>query len=533
VVRGRAVTALRWTLLGATSGARLELRPFLAGRDYHSLHHENPVFGFNPLRVNQWLCFAPYPGIPQLRFLANASFSEMPCWYRNFLYTREQDRGLDSTEDLAAPGLFVFDLSSEDAFLVMASSLSGLEMEQESAPELFRKLEDEERRRRAGVASRPIRRAETFLARRDEGTTIVAGYPWFTDWGRDTFISLRGLCLSTGREDLALEILLSWSGEVRGGMLPNFFPDGDRSVEYNTVDASLWFIVAVHALIQRMKRLAKPLERDAEERLWKAVEEILSGYSEGTRYGIALDPKDGLLRAGEPGVQLTWMDAKVGDWVVTPRIGKPVEVQALWLNALEIAGERSKRWRPLLEQGRRSFAERFWNEERGCLFDVVDVDHVPGTTDPSIRPNQLFAVGGLPFALLTGERAAKIVDCVERELLTPRGLRSLAPGEPGYTGRYAGGPRERDAAYHQGTAWAWLLGPFIEAWLRVRPAGDDAKQEAQRRFLAPLEGLIQGEAGLGYPSEISDGDPPFTPRGCPFQAWSLAELIRIKVDLIG
>jgi glycogen debranching enzyme len=257
--------------------------------------------------------------------------------------------------------------------------------------------------------------------------------------------------------------------------------------------------------------------------LHEAVTKILEGYSRGTRFGIHVD-WDGLVAAGEPGIQLTWMDAKVGDWVVTPRIGKPVEIQALWLNALAFAGGSDPRWRNLFELGLRSFRERFWNPQRGCLFDVVDVNHQAGVDDPLLRPNQVFAVGGLPLAILDGERARQVVASVETHLLTPAGLRSLAPDEPGYVAHYEGGVRERDGAYHQGTVWPWLLGAFVAAWLRSHENDATAQQQARRRFLDPqLERM--NAAGQGHISEIADGDAPHVPRGCPFQAWSVAEAL--------
>src|SRR5262249_2051908 len=235
---------------------------------------------------------------------------------------------------------------------------------------------------------------------------------------------------------------------------------------------------------------------------------------------------DGLLVAGVPGVQLTWMDAKVGDWVVTPRIGKPVEVEALWLNSLWIGRKFSARWTQVFEGALGAFSSRFWNERDGCLYDVVDVDHHPGVVDASFRPNQIFAVGGLPIALFDGEQARKIVNTVESQLWTPLGLRSLAQGEPAYVPHYEGGNRERDGAYHQGTVWPWLIGPFVEAWLRVHGATAATKDEARRRFLQPI--LIHlNVAGLGHVSEIADADFPHTPRGCPFQAWSLGEGLRL------
>ena len=262
------------------------------------------------------------------------------------------------------------------------------------------------------------------------------------------------------------------------------------------------------------------------EKLVAAVEAILTGYHEGTRFRIRAD-LDGLLASGEPGCQLTWMDARVDGREITPRIGKPVEVQALWLNALAIGAEFSRRWQPVLEKGRGVFAAGFWNGDGNYLYDVIDCDHQPGTTDRSFRPNQIFAVGGLPLMLLSPERSRQVVDAVEARLLTPLGLRSLAPNEPSYVGHYGGGVAQRDGSYHQGTVWPWLLGAFVEAWLRVRANSGEAKAEARQRFLPPLLEHLE-HVGLGHISEIADGDPPHTPAGCPFQAWSLGELLRLE-----
>jgi predicted glycogen debranching enzyme len=369
------------------------------------------------------------------------------------------------------------------------------------------------------------RAADSYLVKRGKGKTIVAGYPWFTDWGRDTFISLRGLCLATGRLEDARDILLEWSNVVSEGMLPNLFPDQSDRPEYNSVDASLWYIIAIHDFLAAMRGNGGLVSLRQKKSLHKAIDAILTGYSQGTRYGIRMD-QDGLLTAGVPGVQLTWMDAKVGDWVVTPRIGKPVEVEALWLNALWIGSQFNDRWKEPLERGLDSFRRRFWNSQDGSLFDVVDSDHQPGKLDASFRPNQIFAVGGLPLQVINGEQAARIVDGVEHRLWTPLGLRSLAPGEPGYTAHYQGGVRERDGVYHQGTVWPWLIGAFVEAWVRVRSGSADAKREARLRFVTPLIEHLN-HAGLGHVSEIADADQPYTPRGCPFQAWSLAELLRL------
>jgi predicted glycogen debranching enzyme len=331
---------------------------------------------------------------------------------------------------------------------------------------------------------------------------------------------------------VAQQILLEWSNAVSLGMLPNRFADAGADPEFNAVDASLWFVVAVREFLARIRPSGfggvtpATISHGERQRLLAAVTEILEGYSAGTRYGIRLDT-DGLLACGEPGVQLTWMDAKVGDWVVTPRVGKPVEVQALWLSALAFASTWDARWQVAYVRGRLSFARKFWNPNAGCLYDVVDVDHVAGRVDASFRPNQIFAIGGLGESLLDTDRTRIVLGAIERKLLTPIGLRSLAPDEPGYAPVYRGGPPERDGAYHQGTVWPWLIGPFVDAWLSARGRTDAAKAEARERFLRPLETHLE-EAGLGHVSEIADAEPPFTPRGCPFQAWSVGEMLRVR-----
>jgi predicted glycogen debranching enzyme len=522
-VRDRAAT-LVWHLGAPRPGVRLRVRLFLSGRDYHSLHHENPGFRFDPEPGEGRWIWRPYPGVPAVVVAANARYSHEPVWYRSFLYTAERDRGLDAVEDLASPGVFDWDLSAGEAFCILAAD----ELPTETAR--FSAWRDAERERRTAFRSPLERAADSYVVRRGTGKTIVAGYPWFTDWGRDTFIALRGLVIATGRLDDARQILLEWAGQVSEGMLPNRFSDHGEAAEFNSVDASLWYVVAVHDYLEAAEtRRGSPSSGDR-QRLESAIEAILAGYTKGTRYRIRADD-NGLLAAGEPGVQLTWMDAKVGDRVVTPRIGKPVEVQALWLNALWVASRFSTKWEATFRRGRETFAGRFWNEGESCLFDVVDCDHRPGTADPSIRPNQIFAVGGLPVPLLEGDRARSVVEVVERELATPLGLRSLATGAPGYRGHYGGGVLDRDGAYHQGTVWPWLAGAFVEAWVTVRGGTAEAKREARRRFLDPLSRHLD-DAGLGHVSEIADGDAPHTPGGCPFQAWSVGELLRLDLGVL-
>jgi predicted glycogen debranching enzyme len=388
------------------------------------------------------------------------------------------------------------------------------------------RLRERERARRCAFASPLHRAADAYLVRRGSGNTIVAGYPWFTDWGRDTFIGIRGLCFATGRFDDGREILLEWSRVVSEGMLPNRFPDGGDQPEFNAVDASLWFIIAIRDFFDAVDRGDATLRPAQRALLMDAAMQILDGYARGTRYGIRMDA-DGLLACGVPGVQLTWMDARVGDRVITPRMGKPVEVQALWLNALAFAARHDPRWLDIYERGRDAFAQRFWNAEGGYLYDVVDVDHQPGRVDASFRPNQIFAAGGLPELLIDRTRARRVVDAIEQRVLTPLGLRSLAPGEPDYTPHYGGGPDQRDAGYHQGTVWPWQMGGFVDAWLAVRGHTPEAAREARDRFIAPLLTHL-ADAGLGHVSEIADAEPPFTPRGCPFQAWSVGELLRME-----
>jgi predicted glycogen debranching enzyme len=529
VRHGASVVALSWRLCEPQDGVTLTLRPFLSGRDYHSLHHENPTFCFDAKADNGRISWQPYPDLPRIVAFSNGKYTHQPDWYRNFLYQQELARGLDHIEDLATPGSFRWQLSQGEAVWILAaegqdvSMLSHIDV---PAQKYLRALRATERQRRLQFPSRLHRAADAYLVRRGKSKTIIAGYPWFTDWGRDTFIALRGLCLATGRLAEAREILLAWAGTVSEGMLPNRFPDRGDAPEFNSVDASLWYIIAVHDFLQAMTAAKCEVSQGDQKTLREAIAAILSGYAQGTRYHIHLDV-DGLLAAGEPGVQLTWMDAKVGDWVVTPRTGKPVEVQALWLNALHIASRFAERWQEIFIRGREAFQARFWNEAGGYLYDVVDVDHQFGTADATFRPNQILAIGGLPISLLDTERARRVMAAVEARLWTPLGLRSLAPDEQGYIAHYDGGVRERDGAYHQGAVWPWLIGPFVEAWVRVQGNSRAAKQEAHTRFLDPLLRHLD-EAGLEHISEIADGDPPHTPRGCPFQAWSVGEVLRLS-----
>jgi predicted glycogen debranching enzyme len=531
VAHRRPLIVFSWRLLAPVARSpepvptvRLEVRPFLSGRDYHSVHHENGAFRFDANTAGKAVSWHAYDGVPAVVAVSNGEYLHAPDWYRNFFYTVDSDRGLDAVEDLATPGTFVFDLSSGEARLTLTTlrlnEAAGLDLDE---------LRAAERARRSAFASPLARSADAYVVTRGRGSTIIAGYPWFTDWGRDTFISLPGICLATGRLDDARDILLAWADAASEGMLPNRFPDSGEQPEFNAADASLWYVVAVQAFLDEAARRKDTVRMRDRRALDRVLLGIVEGYAAGTRHGIRMDD-DGLIAAGEPGVSLTWMDARIGNHVVTPRIGKPVEIQCLWINALSIAGGRDARWQPVQERAAAAFAARFWNEERGCLFDVVDVDHVRGTTDPALRPNQIFAVGGLPLKLLTPDLARKVVDTVERELLVPLGLRTLAPGEPGYIGRFGGGVEARDSAYHQGTAWPWLLYAFADACVRTRPP-----EHALRTLTTIMAGLRSyvETMGLGHLPEVVSGDAPHTPGGCPFQGWSLAALLRLERIRLG
>jgi predicted glycogen debranching enzyme len=531
-VRGAPLVALSWRL-NRPAEARLIVQPYLSGRDIHATHHENDAFRFDSRVAGRRVTWQPYGDLPPIIALANGDYVGDPSWYRQFQYDEERSRGLDFIEDLAVPGHFTFSLDRRAVLAFGAGSGAGtaaaLPLLNTSPERCWESVEASERRRRAAFSSSLHRAADDYIVARGAGKTIIAGYPWFSDWGRDTFIAIRGLCLSSATAEYdrfsdAREILLEWAEHVSAGMVPNFFPEAGKAAEYNSVDASLWYVIAAHEFLQRTQA-ERPLTASDRRTLTTASDAIVSGYARGTRFGIRADGT-GLLAAGEKGVQLTWMDAKVGDWVVTPRIGKPVEVQALWINALRIAGRRSARWAALASHAQATFVERFWNEERGFLFDVVDVDHKVGVNDDRLRPNQIFAVGGLPFPLLEGELARRVVDVVERQLWTPAGLRSLGPGERGYIGHYRGDMGHRDAAYHQGTVWPWLTGAFVEAWLSVRGDTTENRIEAATRFVGPLLRHFEVTAP-GHIAEIADGDAPHTAGGCPFQAWSVGEALRL------
>ena len=530
MVQGENTSVVQYRLKTPHDSVRLETRPLIAFRDYHNTTHENG--GLDPTVSSQigLASVAPYPGLPRLYLAHDADAIETEgCWYHNFQYRVEQERGLDYCEDLFNPLTLRCDLRARSTVAIIAST------ERHDVREAPRLRESEITRRGAVADSAPVKDelvrslvtvADQFIVARGGQKTIIAGYHWFSDWGRDTMIALSGLALVTGRFDDARSILLEFSRHVDQGMLPNRFPDAGEQPEYNTVDGTLWFFEAIRGYAD--------YTRDYEfvrKRLYDLLTDIIGWHVRGTRYGIKVDDS-GLLRAGSPGVQLTWMDAKVGDWVVTPRHGMPVEIQALWYNALrtmedfaarfgDSAGQ--KRYAMMATAARGSFNRLFWNETAGCLYDVVN--GVP--PDASIRPNQILAVS-LHYSMLARGRAQAVVEVVRRELLTPYGLRTLAPTDPRYIGHYGGDQRARDSAYHQGTVWPWLLGPFLSAYVRVKGGTAEARTQAAK-WLEPFRKHLR-EAGLGQVSEILDGDLPHHPRGCIAQAWSVAELLRAAVE---
>jgi predicted glycogen debranching enzyme len=510
----------------------LELRPLIAFRDFHSTTHENGALDRRVVATPGLATVKPYSDLPVLLFAHNATAVDASdaAWYRNFEFSEEEARGLDFHEDLFNPCVLRF--SSVATATVIAST----EVHKYADAVELRRLESERRssiRVAAGgerpaftEADRPFIEtlaiaADQFIVKRGDFKTVIAGYHWFSDWGRDTMISLPGLTLASKRYDVARNILLAFANSIDRGMLPNCFPDAGATPEYNTVDATLWFFEAVRAYT------AATGDRDfVIAQMVPKLADIVDWHVRGTRYGIKVD-SDGLLHCGEAGVQLTWMDAKIGDWVVTERRGKPVEIQALWYNALrtlaELTGNGGTRYSQMADQARDSFNSSFWNEDTQCLFDVVEGAH----RDASIRPNQIFAVSLRHAILVDPQRANAVVDKVRSELLTPMGLRTLAPGDPNYKGRCRGGVRERDSAYHQGTVWPWLMGPFLKAYLKVNGGSSEAHRQA-RAWLDPLLACMRTN-GLGQLPEIADGDAPHEPRGCIAQAWSVAEVLRALV----
>ncbi len=535
--QGENTTYIQYALVRSTGPIALSLKALVNYRDFHSTTHAGD---WCP-RIEQFqggVRMTAFDGaVPFYLMCANATCEICNEWYRDFFLPSERERGLDDHEDHLLAAIFHAELQPNQSVTIMITTQSNAEPAAEiDAARAWKEHTDCEQELLATWAGRDLRAASCapawirqlvlaagqFIVQRSlpeepDGRSIIAGYHWFGDWGRDTMISVPGLALTTGRHEIARKILLAFAPYVDQGMLPNNFPNAGGRPEYNTVDAALWYFQAVRqyfAATQDAVTLGK---------LFPALEQIIDWYVKGTRYQIHVDDSDGLLYAGEPGVQLTWMDAKVGDWVVTPRIGKPIEVNALWYNALEtmaalapLVGKNSAPFAEMAAKTKSSFG-KYWNEERGYCYDGIDA---PGLgNDAALRPNQVFAVS-LPDSPLSADRQKAVVDICASRLLTSHGLRSLAQDEPSYRGHYGGSPAERDAAYHQGTVWGWLIGPFVDAHMRVYK-----DRKAAMSFLEPLGMQIESH-GLGTLSEIFDGDAPFCPRGCIAQAWTVAEVLR-------
>ena len=525
MAEGATTTYVQYTVPRARGPVTLRAKAFVNHRN----HHATTRAGDWQMRVSstdEGVRVDAYDGATPVFLRSDAaSIVAEHVWYRDYHLAAEAARGLDAHEDALHAATVEATVAPEDPLTLALSTDAEAPLDGATA-RAARRDRDDALVEQAGLEAAPpdiqhlVRAADQFVVARStdddpEGRSIIAGYPWFGDWGRDTMIALPGLTLTTGRPAVATRILRTYGRYVDRGMLPNRFPDDGDDPEYNTVDATLWYVEALRAYVDATG------DTDLIRDLWPALTAIVEWHERGTRYGIMVDPDDGLLRAGEPGVQLTWMDAKVGDWVVTPRIGKPVEVNALWYNALRIltafADALGEDAAPFAERADRAGAAfgRFWDPDRGHCRDVLDG---PDGDDPCLRPNQIVAVS-LPHSPLDPEQQEAVVDTCAAHLYTPGGLRSLAPGHPDYEGRYAGGREARDGAYHQGTVWSWLLGPFVKAHLRVY---DDPARA--RSFLAPLRRHL-ADHGVGSVSELFDGDPPFTPRGTPAQAWGVAQLL--------
>lgn len=548
LVYGQNTVHVSYRLVSGQERARLEVRPALHFRPHEQELSDQAGDPYALSIRGDRYEVSLGDGLPLLRLLLHGERAELTVdrhAVREVFYREEARRGYEAMGALWTPGYFRADMEPQQDVVLVASTESW-ETISALTPQHAYRAESERRHRllciahpsaQTGLAAELVLAADKFVVKPagriedaarahawgEEVRTIIAGYPWFTDWGRDTMIGLEGLTLTTGRTLEAGYILRNFAHYVRDGLIPNMFPERNTGGLYNTADATLWFF---HALDRYLRATD---DRETLRLLLPALRAIVDWHVRGTRFGIKVDPKDGLLSQGEEGLQLTWMDAKVDDWVVTPRRGKAVEINALWYNALclllewdhrEDSGQARHVLATLIAQVRRSFNERFWHEAGGYLYDVVDGEH---GDDPACRPNQVFALS-LPNPVLDQEHWGPVMDVVTARLLTPMGLRSLAPDQPNYKPNYEGDVRSRDAAYHQGTVWAWLIGPYVDAWLKLHPEDPTAARD----FLDAFEPHL-AEAGLGSISEIFDAEPPFTPRGCIAQAWSVAEVLRALV----
>jgi predicted glycogen debranching enzyme len=545
---GQNTVHLGYALAAGEGTVRLDLQPSV-----HFRHHEAPVSQVldepYALAIVEDQVEITAGALPPLRLRAcgeDASLTVKPQRVRQVLFQMEERRGYESSGDLWSPGYFRVEIAGSSPATLIASTepwerIRALEPDEATAAERQRRrrlLVVAPEPARHGLAAELVLAADQFIitpagrvedaararAAGDEVRTIVAGYHWFTDWGRDTMISLEGLTLTTGRRDEARNILRTFGFYVRDGLIPNLFPEGDSAGLYNTADATLWFFHALHRYLQVTG------DWSTLQLLLPKLDDAVRRHVAGTRFNIGVDPADGLLRQGADKLALTWMDAKMGDWVVTPRRGKAVEINALWYNALRLLADwhaqgggetRAAELRDDAARVRTSFNRRFWYEQGQHLYDVIDGE---AGDDNACRPNQILAVA-LDYPVLEESRWKVVVDIVERRLLTPVGLRSLDPAHPDYRSTYSGDLRSRDGAYHQGTVWAWLIGPFVDAWVKTHPG----RAADARQYLTGLVDHLDATACVGSISEIFDAEEPFTPRGCVAQAWSVAELLRCWV----
>ncbi|MEW6143418.1 MAG: amylo-alpha-1,6-glucosidase [Thermodesulfobacteriota bacterium] len=537
MAQGSNTTYIRYELKRASRPLVLSMKAFVNYRDYHGSTHAGG-WKMKVEKAGNGIRVTAYDGAQTFYILSDKAEAEPAGdWYYGFSLVLEEYRGLDHVEDHLHAANLSCTLREGESFTITLSTSESPELDGSRTLGARKGYEDQIDQRfrstfkKNGKEINPdmkqlVLAADQFIVSRPseqdkDGKSVIAGYHWFGDWGRDTMISIPGLTIATGRPEIARSIIKTFSAYVDQGMLPNRFPDAGEKPEYNTVDATLWYFEAIRSYVEETKDAAFL------EELYPVLESIIDWHIKGTRYNIKVDPKDGLLHAGQEGVQLTWMDAKVGDWVVTPRIGKPVEVNALWYNALLSMTKFARLLKkPYIKYESSAAAalkgfSRFWNYESGCCYDVIDG---PAGSDPSLRPNQLFAVS-LPESPLATEKQKKVVEACALSLLTSHGLKSLSPDHPDYKGHYGGGPASRDGAYHQGTVWGFLLGHFALAHLRVYGDTDKA-----RGFLIPMFAQIRSH-GVGSLSEIFDGDAPMTPRGCIAQAWTVAELIRASTEI--
>jgi predicted glycogen debranching enzyme len=535
MIHGENTVIIIYDVVKAKSPFVLELLPLVAARGYHSLQHEGPQMHWDADFENGIFHNQPDGKTNLFISIPGSSYKHTPRWFNNFEYSTEKYRGLDFTEDLFNHGILSVELKEGDSLGIIISTENP---EGRDAHDLFKK---ELKRRKSLLKDQPndetvqqlILAADQFIVKRDENLkTVIAGYHWFTDWGRDTMISLPGLTLSTGRFDDAKKIIAAFAQSVSMGMLPNRFQDNGEAPEYNNVDGTLWYFIAVYKYLQTTGDKEFVLNE-----ILPVLNEIIDWHYKGTRYNIHVD-EDGLLYAGEAGQQLTWMDARIGDWVVTPRMGKPVEIQALWYNVLKIfaellrmesKGRDAASSRNLADEyenkaakAKESFYKFFWNAEGNYLYDVIDENGKPVA---ELRPNQLFAIS-LPFALLNNDKAMAVLKIVTEKLYTPVGLRSLPAGDAQYVPHYGGDQWHRDSSYHQGTVWSWLLGPYVDALIKVQ----DTRGKAQAAKVIENFRYHLNEGCIGSVSEIFDADAPHHPRGCIAQAWGVAEVLRVMKE---